>query len=80
VTSKAAVRTPATSLSGAVPATSARQRSAMTSTGNDSKPVPVAALAERAAPPRAEELVWYLKCLKTMFKQNGLPAKPRCMY
>jgi hypothetical protein len=61
VTSKAAVRTPATSSSGAVPTTSARQGSAMMSTGNDSKPVPVAALAERAAPPGAEELVRYLK-------------------
>jgi hypothetical protein len=61
VTSKAAVRTPATSFLGVVQATATRQGSAMTSTGKDSKLVPVAALAERAAPPWVEELVQYVK-------------------
>jgi hypothetical protein len=61
VTSKAAVRNPATSSPGAIPATAAHQGSATMPTGKDSNPVPVAALAKRAAPPWAEELVRYLK-------------------
>jgi hypothetical protein len=50
VTSKAAVQTPTTSSLGAIPATAARQGSALTSTRRDFEPVPIADLAERVVP------------------------------
>jgi hypothetical protein len=60
-TLRTVVRTLATSLEGAVSATTTHQDSATPARGDDPEPDPIAALAERATPQWAEELVQYLK-------------------